>query len=173
MPPADKSALSGKPKTSRPAPTCTICGEEKSAGQIWFLVTEIGRPDRLKILHWNDDLAMRWGIHRACCPTHVQELVVHWMVNGRLDDLFAAVEAMALHGSISRAGFRILDEPDIRAAREIAELCINREIVQRALQENAESLNILLEELWDTLQLAMLPPARLESGTPFPNLRPV
>lgn len=153
---------------------CTICGEEKSAGQVWFLVTEVGWEDRLKILHWNDALAHRWGIHRACCPAHVQELVAHWMVNGSLDDLFAAVEVMASRPRASCAGVPVFDQPDTRGAQEIAELAVNRESIQRALNENPDSLNILMNELWDALQLAMSQPMQLESGTNSSiHLRPV
>jgi len=158
---------------SAPIRRCTICGEEKSDGQVWFLVTEVARQDRLKILHWNDNLAHRWGIHRACCPAHVQELVAHWMVNGSLDDLFAAVEILALPPRASCGVVPVFDQPDARGTQEIAELSVHRESVQRALKENADSLNILMNELWDVLQLAISEPPGLESGAHILHLRPV
>jgi len=147
---------------------CTICGEPKSADQVWFLVTESGWQDRLKVLQWNDDLALRWGIHRACCPAHVQELVAHWMVNGSLDDLFAAVEVMASHTRGVGSGLPIVDVPDTRGVLEIAELSVDREGIRRALNENPDSLQILLDELSEALQRAAAPAAaRLESGANF------
>lgn len=155
---------------------CTICGEAKSADQVWFLVTESGWQDRLKVLQWNDDLALRWGIHRACCPAHVQELVAHWMVNGSLDDLFAAVEVMTNYPRGTGSSLPIFEEPDTRAAQEIAELSVDREGIRRALNENPDSLHILLDELSEALQRAAAPAAtRLESGAnlPWPCLRQV
>jgi hypothetical protein len=171
--PAEPVLQHRKVMNSTPIGPCTICGEEKSAGQVWFLVTEVGGQDRLKILHWNDHLAHRWGIHRACSPAHVQELVAHWMVNGSLDDLFAAVEVMAFNSRASRVKAPVFDQADIRGAREIAELSVDRNSIQRVLNENPDSLNILMNELWDTLQLAMAQPA-LESGmNTYAHLRPV
>jgi hypothetical protein len=152
---------------------CTICGEEKSGDQVWFLVTEVGCQDRLKILHWNDDLAHCWAIHRACSPAHVQELVAHWMVNGNLDDLFAAVEVVTFRPRASGAGVPAFDKPDISGAQEIAELSVDRNSIQRILNENPCSLNILMNELWDTLQLAQSQPVRLESGMNSTHMRPV
>ena len=69
--------------------TCTICGLQPSGRQRWFLVSEDRWRDKLRILHWDDDLATREGIHSACTPEHLQELVVHWMATGSLDHPFA------------------------------------------------------------------------------------
>ena len=70
---------------------CTICGEERSAQQVWFLVAESQWEDKLKILHWQDELGRRRGIYAACSAGHVEELVVHWMTTGSLDYPFATV----------------------------------------------------------------------------------
>ena len=72
---------------------CAICGEDKLAGQVWLLVAESHCEDKLKVLQWQDELARRHGIYAACCPNHVQELVVHWMTTGSLDYPFATVGA--------------------------------------------------------------------------------
>jgi hypothetical protein len=34
---------------------CAICGEERSAEQVWFLVAESHWEDNLKVLEWPDD----------------------------------------------------------------------------------------------------------------------
>ena len=83
-------------RVALPLPSCTICGEEKIPPQVWFLVTESHWEDKLKILHWQDEVAGRAGIYRACCPAHVEELVIHWMTTGSLDFPFAATAAPEL-----------------------------------------------------------------------------
>jgi hypothetical protein len=45
---------------------CAICGEERSAEQVWFLVAESHWEDNLKVLEWQDELARRRGIYAAC-----------------------------------------------------------------------------------------------------------
>jgi hypothetical protein len=70
---------------------CTICGEQKSPGQMWFLVTESHWEDKLRILEWQEQVAEREGIYGACCPAHVEELVIHWMTTGSLDFPFATM----------------------------------------------------------------------------------
>jgi hypothetical protein len=61
---------------------CTICGTERMTDADWFLIAESRWEDRVKVLQWNDQLAMRPSIHTACSPNHVRELVVHWMTTG-------------------------------------------------------------------------------------------
>ena len=63
---------------------CAICGDEKAAGGLWFLLAENRWEDKLKILQWDPQLARQEGIRRACSAAHVQELVVHWMTTGSL-----------------------------------------------------------------------------------------
>lgn len=146
--------------------TCTICGEEKAEGQVWFLVAESHWEDKLKVLKWQDELADRRGMHRACCPAHVQELVTHWMTSGDLDVLLAPVELVP---STRRAGWGsalpMVAEADTRGAYEIGELNVDRESVSRALNENPDSLLIILDELRDALERETAgTSARPESG---------
>lgn len=145
---------------------CTICGEQKLEGQVWFLVAESHWEDRLKILKWQDELADRRGMHRACCPAHVQELVTHWMTSGDLSFLLAPLEAMASNLRAGhRSGLPILAEADTKGAYEIGELAVHRESVGRALNENPDSLLIILDELRDALEREMAAAtARPESG---------
>jgi hypothetical protein len=145
---------------------CTICGEEKSEGQVWFLVAQSHWEDKLRILKWQDELADRRGMHRACCPAHVQELVTHWMTSGDLDFLLAPVEVMPGNlGSGRNSALPIVAEADTKGAHEIGELAVDRESVGRALNENPDSLLIILDELRDALEREMAgASARLESG---------
>ncbi len=36
---------------------CAICGEERSAEQVWFLLAKSHWEDNLKVLEWQDELA--------------------------------------------------------------------------------------------------------------------
>jgi hypothetical protein len=132
---------------------CTICGEERSAGQVWFLVAESHWEDKLKVLEWQDELAKRQGIYAACCGGHVEELVVHWMTTGSLDYPFATV-GLKPDRHRQRLGWTLptIEEPDIRGARLIGELAVDRESVRRALREDPDSLQVILDELLNALQ---------------------
>jgi hypothetical protein len=132
---------------------CTICGDEKSGGQVWFLLAENHWEDKLKILCWHERLAHREGIHRACCASHVQELVVHWMTTGSLDYPFASAAPMLESSppwpdSVLPMAYDI----DTRGARQIGELAVHRESIGRALSENPESLQVILDELLEALE---------------------
>jgi len=144
---------------------CTICGEEKSEGQVWFLVAESHWEDKLKILRWQDELADRKGIHCACSPAHVQELVTHWMASGDVD--FLLPHSATINDLLRRpsSALPVVAEPDTRGAREIGELAVDRESLGRALNENPDSLLIILDELRDALEREITAGfARLESG---------
>ncbi|MBZ5706387.1 MAG: hypothetical protein LAN63_13640 [Acidobacteriia bacterium] len=156
---------------------CAICGEEKSAGDHWFLITESRWQDKLKILHWDDRLAAQAGIFHACSAAHVQETVVHWMATGGLDYPFAGVHTTArrrpgLHHRI------LLAEPpevDTRGARQIGELSVHRESMRRVLSENPYSLSTILEALLSALQRETSPaePGRESEDVPCPALQEV
>jgi hypothetical protein len=145
---------------------CTICGDERSAGQVWFLVAENHWEDKLKVLEWQDDLARRQGIYAACSAGDVEELVVHWMTTGSLDYPFATVG----HKSSGRARgvgtfLPTIEEPDTRGARQIGELAVDRECVRRALRDDPESLRVILDELVHALERETTGiTARLESA---------
>lgn len=133
---------------------CTICGEEKSPAQVWFLVTESRCEDKLKILQWQDEVAEREGIYQACCPAHVEELVIHWMTTGSLDFPFAttATTRVKLGRRIRLASLPVIVEPDTRGARQIGELAVHRESMGRLLNESPDSLQLILDELTHALQ---------------------
>lgn len=132
---------------------CTICGEERSAGQVWFLVAESHWEDTLKVLEWQDELAQRRGIYAACSAGHVEELVVHWMTTGSLDYPFATVGHKIERRRQKPGSFLpTIEEPDTEGARQIGELAVDRESVRRALRDDPDSLQVILDELLNALE---------------------
>jgi len=131
---------------------CAICGDTNANSTQWFLVTENHWEDKLKILEWNSSLACQRGIHLACSPSHVQELVVHWMATGSVHYPFAQTE------SWETSTQRWNDFPKLRAvintkgARTIGELTVHRESMHRVLSESPGSLKSILEALCGVLQ---------------------
>ncbi len=129
---------------------CAICGEANPDPSQWFLVTENHWQDKIKILEWNSRLASQQGIHLACCPSHVQELVVHWMATGSVSYPFALI------GSSSPARRwndlnRLRSVGNTNGARTIGELTVHRESMRRVLSENPESLKSILNALQEAL----------------------
>src|ERR1700688_3096372 len=101
-------------------PLCVICRQERSANQPRFLIAENTWEDKLTIMQWNDRLAARPGIQPACSIEHVEELVLHWMITGRLDYPFA-------RSALGMAGWRQISAQgrvDICGARTIGELAV-------------------------------------------------
>ena len=121
---------------------CAICGEEQPANEIRFLVAENHWEDKLAILHWDEHLASREGIQVACSISHVEELVIHWMTTGSLDYPFART-ALGSGGWRSPAGpgCRV----DLSRSRQIGELTVHRESVERVLAESPQSLQVILD----------------------------
>lgn len=139
---------------------CGICGSQKiSPDDEWFLLCESRWQDRLKILRWNDQLALQKGLHSACGATHVQELVIHWMITGSLEYPFARTS-----GSDRCAWSEPFTEaahPDIdtSAAQQIGELSVHRESISRVLADSPHSLTTILDALLAALG-RRVPPAR-------------
>jgi hypothetical protein len=156
---------------------CAICGEEKSPDDHWFLITESRWQDKLKILHWDDRLAAQAGIYHACSPAHVQETVVHWMTTGGLNYPFARVSPLTRSRSGLRHGTLLaeLPEVDTSGARQIGELSVHRESMQRVLSENPYSLSTILEALLSALHRETGPaePGRDSEDVPCPALQEV
>ncbi|MGO9124323.1 MAG: hypothetical protein ACLP6G_05480 [Terriglobales bacterium] len=164
------------PKNAPLLPACTICGEEKSPAQVWFLVTESHWEDKLKVLQWQDEIAGREGIYGTCSPAHVEELVIHWMTTGSLDFPFATTAAnpVRLGRRIHLASLPVTVEPDTRGARQIGELAVHRESMGRLLNESPDSLQLILDELTRALQREGSGAGRLEppDGVVSGMLRP-
>jgi hypothetical protein len=134
-------------------PECTICGEERTAAHVWFLVAESQWEDKLRVLEWKDELATRRGIYAACCAGHVEELVVHWMTTGSLDYPFATIGCKPERRK-QRLGSILsnMEEPDTRGSRLIGELAVDRQSVLRALRDDPDSLQVILDELLNALE---------------------
>lgn len=134
--------------------SCAICGEPHSdpfsneAG--WFLLTENRWTDRIRVLAYDSVLATQEGVACVCSRAHVRELVVHWMITGRLDYPFALVPS-ALPSDGSKRGLQLSEtepvEVDVRGSRIVGELAVHRESLTRILQENPQSLSGVLEAL--------------------------
>jgi hypothetical protein len=131
---------------------CTICGEQRSGRPRWFLVAEDRWQDKLKILHWDDSLATREGIHCACSAAHLQQLVVHWMTTGSLDHPFAQLAFQRERQSCPRSNGPAVDDLRASGARQIGELSVHRESMQRVLSESPQSLQTILDALLSALQ---------------------
>lgn len=156
-------------------PACMICGEQKLPTGVWFLVAQSHWEDKLKILQWQYEVASREGMYGACCPAHVEELVIHWMTTGSLDFPFATTAATPVRlGRRTRVGLPRTVEPDTRGARQIGELAVHRESMSRLLNESPDSLQLILDELTRALQRESSSGARLESpdGQVSHGLRP-
>ena len=133
---------------------CSICREEQVALAGWFLVMENRWTDRVKILSWNPALISRAGVHAACCASHVQQLVVHWMATGSLEYPFAQNRPKPRH-SLQRKHQPPPDiaerEPEMQGAKVLGELAVHRESLERVLAENPESLAGILKALLSAL----------------------
>lgn len=131
---------------------CAICAERRVGRARWFLVAEDRWQDKLKILHWDDSLATRAGIRCACTPAHLQQLVVHWMTTGSLDHPFAHRACRQERRARPRR-----PEPPARESlpasgiRQIGELSVHRESMQRVLSESPQSLQAILDALLSAL----------------------
>jgi hypothetical protein len=128
---------------------CALCGEERSPNQARFLLAENTWEDKLTILQWDAEIASRAGIQVACSIDHVEELVIHWMITGRLDYPFARITL----GTTTRRNITTRGAPvDISGGRQVGELAVHRESIERILAENPKSLKMVLEALIDALR---------------------
>ena len=145
---------------------CAVCGEERSSGDVWFLVAENRWEDRLKVLHWNERLAAREGVQRACSARHVEELVVHWMTTGSLDYPFARTALGARAPRQLSKRWPAPGELDVLETGEIGDLAVHRESIEHVLSENPESLRAILDALVGALQKETVPsiPQRKQEG---------
>jgi hypothetical protein len=128
---------------------CAICRGEQPGDETRFLLTENRWEDKLTILQWNEQMAMRPGIQVACSINHVEELVIHWMTTGSLDYPFAQT-------AVGYWGWRRPTMPnyrvDLTGTRQIGELAVHRESMERVLAENPQSLQVIQDTLLDALR---------------------
>lgn len=130
--------------------TCAVCGKKRWDGDPWFLLVDSHWQDRLKILEWNDQLALQSGIACACSAVHVEQLVVQWMTAGTLDHPFAiSLEEEPNRGAGNGRAAAALDSNsvDTSGLRLIGELAVHRESMMRVLNESPHSLAAIMEAL--------------------------
>src|SRR5213080_1003075 len=128
--------------------TCVICGEEKPDHDSWFLLAENQWEDKLKVLQWNKQLAKSGAL--ACSPAHVEELVIHWMTTGSLDYPFARTSTRPRWRP--RQPWRASCDLDMIGVRQIGELAVDRESIERVLSDSPQSLQTILDALMDALR---------------------
>ena len=133
-------------------------------------MTENHYADKLKVLQWQEEIAEREGMHGACCPAHVEELVIHWMTTGSLDFPFATTASPLPWGRrLPLASLPLMMEPDTRGARQIGELAVHRESMGRLLNDSPDSLQLILDELTRALQSESASDARFASRPDHPR----
>jgi len=131
---------------------CVICGELRTVGETWFLITENRWEDRLNVWSYGGGQTRASG-YSLCSPKHVRELVVHWMTTGCLQYPFATnphAEAK------EQSDFALLNEgkahgPEISRSR-LCEIAVDREGIVRALRDAPLSLNTILDEMMIVLE---------------------
>jgi hypothetical protein len=126
---------------------CAVCGEANADPAQWFLITENHWEDKLRILEWNPRLASEQGIHLACSPSHVQELVVHWMATGSVHHPFAQTTNYKTSAQPWNDSAQLRPILNTKGTRTISELTVHRESMYRALSESPGSLKSILDAL--------------------------
>ena len=139
---------------------CTICEQERVGLDGWFMLTENEWLDRLKVLAWNDTLAIQEDVHCLCCVAHVQESLAHWMATDSLEYPFARLPFAKKRSRRRRAAplsgqSRAFDSP---AGEVIGELAVDRESLRWVLRENPHSLIAIMEPLLSALRQQPIQP---------------
>ena len=133
---------------SLPQPgSCAICGVQKQHQETWFLITENGGEDRLSVWKWDEQLAAEARVRSLCSPRHVREIVVHWMTTGCLHYPFASAPRGFSESKLASSSFLRLADACAPVKARLGEISVDREGIQRVLQENPLSLNTILDEL--------------------------
>jgi hypothetical protein len=144
---------------------CHICDQNMRLGQTWFAVREDPGKDTLSIFH-RDTIADSHPVRSVCSPTHVCELVVHWMVTGSLDYPFAHSGAAHVHRPCP---LPVSQRIGTRQPLAIGELAIDREAMPRVLYENPGAVLAMLNELVDAMERSITSPARAAGFAPLPE----
>ncbi len=126
---------------------CSICDRKRTNSmERWYLLLQSSWAGKLKVLDWDENLGRKAGVHSACCPGHVRQLVVHWMATGSL--LYPFANATPRNHRLNTANLATsLKEIETSSGTVIGELAIDPEGVQRALRDNPGWLDIILDEL--------------------------
>jgi hypothetical protein len=94
-------------------------------------------------------MASREGIQVACSVNHVEELVIHWMTTGGLDYPFARTALGSGGWRHAGPGGRV----NLSGGRQIGELAVHRESMERVLAESPQSLQVILDALLEAMRL--------------------
>src|SRR5438132_12456454 len=134
---------------SRTVMVCTICEQERVGLDGWFMLTENEWLDRLKVLAWNDTLAIQEDVHCLCCVAHVQESLAHWMATDSLEYPFARLPFAKKRSRRRRAAplsgqSRAFDSP---AGEVTGELAVDRYSLRWVLSENPYCLISMVEPM--------------------------
>lgn len=116
---------------------------------------ENGWGDRLKILRWDNTVALQAGIHCACTASHVERLVAHWMVKGPLGNSLEICENEPPEVRKDRLGQRcsaMAPDGDIMKGLQLGEITVDRGALNRALRENPLALDAMLRTLISALE---------------------
>jgi hypothetical protein len=133
-------------------PRCRICQCEKADEEQWFLLIANDWEDRLKVLSWSDGLSRGQGMHAACSPCHVQQLVAHWMATGSLDYPFARTVGRSMSAFPSSEELSEFDTSfHLGKSHALGELAVHRESLRQLLMGNPESLVPVLDALVSAL----------------------
>jgi hypothetical protein len=144
---------------------CAICGRQRNNEGDWFLLTESRWQDKITILQWHDQLAGQRGVQRVCSAAHAQELVVHWMTTGGLDYPFARTQVRRAEEKRTKLT-QDSGMLDLRGARQIGELAIHRESIQRILRDSPHSLTAILDALLCALERNQAPSEEVVDAEP-------
>lgn len=134
---------------------CVVCGRRSASESGWFLLVEHGWGDRLKILPWDNCVALQAGIHCACTASHVERLVAHWMVKGKLGYFLEPYKSEFPETRKDVAGRRcsaIAPDGDVIKGLQAGEIAIDRGALNRALRENPFALDEMLRALISVLE---------------------
>jgi hypothetical protein len=130
---------------------CAVCGNPVENDALAYLLTTNSTTNRLTIFRWHKNLSRIERARAACEPEHALELVAHWMASGTLElDFAQATSCRAPRNAddalaIEPAHFRAQPKP-------ISELTVNRDSLQRVLEENPQALASILDSLLEALQ---------------------
>jgi len=136
---------------------CEICGRETDPTSRFFLLAASRWGDRLKILRWHPDLAPLEGVHLACRPDHVAELVLHWIVMGSLDHPFIKDSGTGYQVEAALTGHANLPADSLPRQFSTGELALRRESLRAILEHNPQSMIAIMEALILALQKGPMP----------------
>ncbi len=125
---------------------CAICGDQKAGQQNWYLIAENPWEDRVRIMHWENCLALSPGILSACGAVHVRELLTQWLNSEILSSsqkslppIFTREQPDFFHSPAWELAGRV---------QPIGELAVHR----RALHDSPATLQSVLDAVFRTLQ---------------------